>query len=152
MTFWQLSNPQAPDRLTGRQRLIAGLVSCAIIAAGGVLILDNLGFVHLHRWLGVCGFKQRFGIPCPGCGWTSAAKAFVRGQIGLAFWLQPAATIFYLVVASTLVFSLLMAIFGIKFGFICRFYHRLGLTKIVWLSAVIFFAGWLFCLFRSMAG
>ncbi len=45
---------------------------------------------------GVRFLKQRFGLPCPGCGWTHAGQAFFTGHILEAFWIQPAAGVFLL--------------------------------------------------------
>ncbi|MGQ0723217.1 MAG: DUF2752 domain-containing protein [Candidatus Eiseniibacteriota bacterium] len=47
----------------------------------------------------VCLFQTLCGIPCPGCGITSSAVAFLGGDVGRAWTLNPVGPVLLVVVA-----------------------------------------------------
>ena len=139
------------EKLSPKARIIAGIVFCVIIAGAVCLWASAKGYVRLGPLLGVCGFKQRFGLPCPGCGWTHAGRAFFTGHILEAFWIQPAATVFCVVVVFVAIFALHCTVFGIDFGFLKRLFNSASGISILLLSAVVvILGGWAVTLIRSI--
>ena len=121
------------------------------LAGGGVVLwLAAKGTIHLGFWLGVCGFKQRHGLPCPGCGWTHATQLFLTGQLREAFMTQPAAVFFCVIAGLTAVFSLLIAVFGIKFAFLRHLFEAIGIKILVLVAVIVILAGWLVTLSRVL--
>jgi hypothetical protein len=68
------------------------------VAAGCLLVLiiaarltPNRSGVGTHTLLGMeqCQFLALTGIPCPGCGMTTAFSLFVRGRVTTSFYVQP---------------------------------------------------------------
>ncbi len=137
-------------RLTAGRRIAALAVFVGLAGGGAVLWLASRGVIDMHFWLGVCGFRQRFGLPCPGCGWTRATQAFLNGHPVQAFLLQPAAAIFCAAAAVTAVFALLMAVFGIEFGSLRRILGAVGLKWLLLAAAVVVLSGWGVTLIRAM--
>jgi len=56
----------------------------------GLFVVQWLG-IDVGIWFGPCGFQQRYGLPCPTCGMTTATLAFARGKVIRAILIQPAA-------------------------------------------------------------
>jgi len=50
----------------------------SLILAGAGLAQVGLVYAHLPGW--PCPFKAVFGIPCPGCGLSTACAQLLRGQ------------------------------------------------------------------------
>ncbi len=123
-----------------------------MIAAGvAILWAAANGYIDLKFWVGICGFKQRLGLPCPGCGWTHAAQAFFTGHIFQAFIIQPAAALFCIVAALTALFALHCAVFGINFGFLKSLFGSTAGVGILLISAVVvILAGWAVTLLRAI--
>jgi hypothetical protein len=136
-------------RASFRQRLVAGVVFLLLAAFFGVLALA--GHYKIGLWPFPCGFKQRYNLPCPGCGITTSVVAFAQGKIFEAFYIQPAAALLccILVVAAFLAF--LMAVFGVYFSFINRFFAEVKVRYIVLALIVIIAAGWAVTLARAIA-
>jgi len=145
----QLSKPKIICRASFRQRLVAGVVFLVVAAFFGVLALA--GHYKIGLWPFPCGFKQRYNLPCPGCGITTSAVAFAQGKIFEAFYIQPAAALLccILVVAAFLVF--VIAVFGVYFSFINRFFAEVKVRYIVLALIVIIAAGWAVTLARAVA-
>jgi len=139
------------EKLSPRARVTAGIVFCAAMAGMAVLWASGKGYIHLGPLLGVCGFKQRFGLPCPGCGWTHAGQAFFTGHIWEALLIQPAAWVFCVVLVFVALFTLHCAVFGIDFGFLRRLFKSTSGISILFISAVVvILAGWAVTLIRSI--
>ena len=113
--------------------------------AGGHEVLE------LRYLFGVCGFKQTYGVPCPGCFWTRAGMAFMSGDIGGAFHIQPGAAFSCIIGFVVAVFALLTAVFGINW----RLVEKVGIGRLgryVLVSGVIVvLAGWCVTLARAFA-
>ena len=137
-------------KATQNERIFAGIVLVLILGSAVVLFLPGRGVIDLGMVFGVCGFKQRYDMPCPGCYMTHSAEAFVQGRIIESFRLQPAAAVFCVGFAVTAVFSLLISVFGINFWFLSG--ERLTrLVKWIIISAVLLIiAGWGVTLLREM--
>lgn len=136
--------------LSSRVRLGYALIFLTVAGAFGVLWAAERGHIELRMVLGVCGFKQRFGLPCPGCGWTHAAQAFVTGRFMEAFLIQPAAALFCLIGMVTAFFSLLFAVFGVDFGLPKRIFTPAGTKLLLVAAAVAVVVGWIFTLARTI--
>jgi hypothetical protein len=94
-----------------RRRLIAAGVFLAL--AGGFAILWVAGHYKIKLYPFACGFKQLYGLPCPTCGFTTAAVTFAQGRIIDSFYIQPAAAVFCCIAALIAIFAFMQAIFGV---------------------------------------
>ena len=138
-------------KATSQERIFAGIILVLILSVAAVLFLASRGIIDLGMVFGVCGFKQRYDLPCPGCYMTHSAQAFVQGRIIESFCIQPAAAIFCAGFTVTAVFSLLISVFGLKFWFLSG-QHLTKLFKWIVISAVLLIiVGWGITLLREMA-
>lgn len=138
------------QRLSGKLRLASAGIFFAVITGFGLLWTAAEGYLDLSRWVGICGFKQRYGLPCPGCGWTHAAQAFVQGRILEAFLIQPAAFVFCLAAVITAFFALLYALFGIKFHSLERLLSFTNIRNLIIAGILVITAGWIVTLIRTV--
>lgn len=150
MTISQHTKSGKNEKLSGKARLISAAVFVLIAAGILILWLAATELINLKYWLGVCGFKQRLGLPCPGCGWTHAAQAFFTGHLIEAFILQPAAAFFCIVAVLTAVFALHCAVFGIDFGFLKSLGSSAGISILLIAAVVVILAGWVVTLIRTI--
>jgi len=68
-----------------RERLIGlGLSLSIVLLFGALWYLQERQF-DFGRLFNPCGFKQRTGWPCPGCGMTRSVLAFARGDVWTSF-------------------------------------------------------------------
>ncbi|MHC4411406.1 MAG: DUF2752 domain-containing protein [Planctomycetota bacterium] len=113
--------------------------------------LAGAGKVDIGRWTEPCGFKQKYGLPCPTCGMTTSALSFAQGKIKESFSIQPAGGLFcsVLVVAAFLAF--LAAFFGVYFIFLRRFFTEVKIRHIILALIIIIVAGWLVTLAGAAA-
>ncbi|NLW83818.1 MAG: DUF2752 domain-containing protein [Phycisphaerae bacterium] len=132
-------------------RLIAAGVFLAVCGAWAVLWLSANEHLNLRFWLGICGFKQRYGLPCPGCGWTHAGQLFATGHPVQAFFTQPAAAFFCAAGVAAAIYALLMAVFGIDFGFPRRLLTAVGVKWLVIGAILVLLAGWAVVLVRTIS-
>lgn len=139
------------EKLLVRERVAAWVVLFCV--AGGSLLVycAAKGWVDLTYVFGVCGFKQTYGLPCPGCGVTTAAKLFFSGHIFSAFYEQPAGAVFCCAWLALGAFSFLTAVFGVRFGFLA--FANLGRTikYVVVVGLIVFVCGWAVTLARAFA-
>jgi hypothetical protein len=150
MTEGNNTNSEKKPRLSPGARLAAAGVFLGITACFGLLWASGKGYVDVSRWVGVCGFKQRFGLPCPGCGWTHAAQQFVQGHPVEAFRIQPAAMFFCSVAAITAVFALHCAVFAIDFRFLHRLFRSTGVVILIIAAILVVLGGWVVTLTRTV--
>ncbi|MCD4831724.1 MAG: DUF2752 domain-containing protein [Anaerohalosphaeraceae bacterium] len=122
------------------------LVALAFFA---VLYMVKADIINPSSCSGTCGFKQRYDIPCPTCGMTTAAKAFMSGEIARAFYIQPGIAMFCLLVATVAFFSLLSACLGVNFSFLPPVRLWRG-GYIILVLFIIFAAGWAVTLARAI--
>jgi hypothetical protein len=148
----QLKKVKTVRRASPRQRAIAALISLAVFGSFAGFGLAGHYQVDMGRWLGYCGFKQRYGLPCPTCGMTTATLAFSQGKILEAFYIQPAAAFLcsLMVVAAFLCFF--VAVFGIYFSLFDRLFSEVKIRYIIVALMVIIAAGWAVTLSRALAG
>ena len=146
-----LNKPKIIHRATSRQRILAGLFFLLIAALFGLFHLAAAGRIDPGRWLGPCGFKQRYGLPCPTCSITTSAVAFAGGKIFESFYIQPAGTILCCALAVSAFLALPIAVFGVYFSFLERFFAEVKIKHIILALIIIIAAGWAVTLARALA-
>jgi hypothetical protein len=147
----QLNKPKFFYRASAAQRKIAALVCLGIIVFFTVFALAGHYKIDMGLFLGYCGFKQRYGLPCPTCGMTTATLAFAQGRIIEAFYIQPACGLLCSLMVVAAILSFIIAVFGIYFRFIERFFMEVKLRYMIIALAIIIIAGWAVTLARSLA-
>lgn len=137
------------SRASANQRLIAAAVFIVIAASFALGWL--MGQFHFSLYPYPCGFKQRYNLPCPTCGMTTAVIAFSQGHICDAFYAQPAAGFFCCLATIIAFFAFLVAVFGVYSPLVER---RLASLKLRYILAALFLilaAGWAVTLARAIA-
>jgi hypothetical protein len=145
----QSTMPKIFSRASARQRAIAAIIFCAV--AGSFAVLWLVGHYKITLYPFACGFKQRFGLPCPTCFMTRAVLAFAQGDIIRSFYTQPAAAFFCCLGAAAAFFAFLIACFGI---YSPAFERRVISLKLRYIIAAVLFilaAGWAFTLAKTLA-
>ena len=93
-------------------------VLCAFFFAMGRLAAS--GVWNPQRYFGLCGFWQKYHLPCPACFMTRAVKLFCEGDIGGSFYIQPGGALLCLGMLITAICSFLTFL-GVDLRFIyCR--------------------------------
>lgn len=141
-----------PKKSFFAERLIGLALFAGITAAWIFLWLAERGTIQPQYVLGVCGFKQRYGVPCPGCGWTHSAQAFVTGDIGRSFAQQPAAAVFCCLSVIVWILALHTAVFGIHFRLRQVLSNPRFWKYILICSAAVILLGWMATLVRTFVG
>ena len=131
--------------------MIAAIVCLAIVAYFGAFALIAHYKVDMGRHLGYCGFKQRTNLPCVSCGMTTATLAFAQGNIGEAFLIQPAAGLLYCAAVFAGGLAFLVAVFGVYFDFIKRFFAEIKIRYMILALIIILASGWAVTLARAVA-
>jgi len=131
--------------------MAAVIVCLAVVGFFGLFALARHYNIDIGRWLGYCGFKQRYGLPCPTCGMTTATLAFAQGKIFDAFYVQPAGALLCCVLVVTAFLAFLIAVFGVYFRFLERFFREVKVKYIILALIVIIAAGWAVTLARALA-
>jgi hypothetical protein len=137
-------------RATNQQRIISGAVFLGIAATFGLSALAGHYKIDMGRWLWPCGFKQKFGLPCPTCGMTTSLLAYSQGKILKAFYIQPAGALLCSITAVAAFLALFTALFGVYFEFIKRFFAKVKIRYIIAALLVIVAAGWAVTLARAL--
>jgi hypothetical protein len=145
----QLNKVKILCRASPHQRLVAGAVFLMLAASFGLFAMA--GHYKIPLWPFPCGFEQRYNLPCPTCGVTTSVKAFAQGKILESFYIQPAAALLCcgLAVSAFLVFF--VAVFGIYFDFLNRFFTKVKIKYIIIALIIIIAAGWVVTLARALA-
>ena len=134
-------------RASPRQRVTAAFVFLAVAAFFGLFWLT--AHYKIALWPPGCGFKQKYDLPCPACGMTTSAVAFAQGKIFEAFYIQPAAALLCCVLAVSAFLAFIIAVFGVYFGFIKRFFTEVKIKYIILALIIIIAAGWAVTLARA---
>jgi hypothetical protein len=138
-------------RASARQRVIAALISLAVVVLfAGLWLSQHVGF-DFGLLFGPCGMKQRTGLPCPTCGMTTSVLAFARGAIVTAFYTQPAGALLCSMLVAAALFAFLTAVFGIYFISLDRLVAEITVKRVVVGLLVILAAGWAVTLARALA-
>lgn len=138
-------------RASPRQRFIAGVVFVAAAALLGLLRLAATDRIDVARWINPCGMKQRWNLPCPTCGMTTAALAFGRGRILQSFYIQPAAALFCSAMVAAGFLAFLIVVFGVYSRALVRLFNEVKIKHVIAVLLVIIAAGWIVTLARALA-
>lgn len=150
-TSQQLNQSDFFCRATSRQRVIATVAFLVVAASFGLAWLAATGKFDIGWWLGPCGLKQKYGLPCPTCGMTTSVLAFSQGRIVDAFYIQPAAGLLCCILVIVAFLAFFTAVFGVYFGFIKRFFAEVKIKHIILALIIIIAAGWAVTLARAIA-
>jgi hypothetical protein len=107
----------------------------AIVGTGALLI--GLHLAGLPGW--ACPFKSLFGIPCPGCGLTTATDQLLRGHFINSLHTHAFAPIFsvaYLVMAVVLFLPEKQRKSTVDW--IAKFERRTGITSLILVSLMLY--------------
>jgi len=146
----QLNKPGIFSRALRRQRVRAGILLAVVAAIIGLIGLMATGRIDADRWLDPCGFKQRYGLPCPTCGMTTSVLAFARGRIFEAFYIQPAAALACCVMVIAAFLALLTAVFRIYFRFLDSLFSEMKLKYLILALIILIAAAWAVTLSRAI--
>ena len=139
----QLPNTQKQiKQASAKERKIAGLFFLSLAVMMGLLALCRMLGFNISRLFLPCGFQQRYHLPCPTCGWTTALKAFSRGHFAEAFYIQPAASLICLGLLACALTALYIALSGVYPVFVGSLYREVKLKHILWTLVVVVLAGW----------
>jgi len=128
---------------------MAAIVLLAVVAFFGLFWLA--AHYKIALWPPSCGFKQKYDLPCPTCGMTTSAVAFAQGKIFESFYMQPAAALLCCLLAVSGFLAFLIAVFGVYFHFIKRFFAEVKIKYIILALIIIIAAGWAVTLARALA-
>jgi hypothetical protein len=132
-----------------RTRLIAAGVFLALALIITLLALSAAGLFDLSPYLGICGFKQRTGLPCPGCEITSSAKAFFSGHPLQSLYIQPAGAVFSFSILLSMIFALLIALLGVDFGILGNISWPAFFKYTALIAVFVILTGWAVTLARA---
>ena len=136
---------------TGRQRIIAAVLFVVLALFFGSFALAAHSNLDMGDYLGRCGFRQMYGIPCPTCGMTTATLAFAQGKILDAFYIQPACALICSILVLIGIISFIIAVFGINFRFVARFFAEVKIRHIIFALIIIIISGWAVTLARAIS-
>ncbi len=131
--------------------MAAVIVCLAVVGFFGLFALAEHYNINMGRLLGYCGFKQRYALPCPTCEMTTATLAFAQGKIFEAFYIQPACALLCSVLVVIAFLALVIAVFGVYFRFLERFFAEVKVRYIILALIIIIAAGWAVTLARALA-
>ncbi len=138
-------------RASFRQRVAAAIVLLCVVGFFVLARLAGAGKVDIDRWIEPCGFKQKYGLPCPTCGMTTSAVSFAGGKIIESFYIQPAGGLFCSVLAVAAFLAFLAAFFGVYFTFLRRFFTEVKIRHIILALIIIIAASWAVTLAGALA-
>ena len=137
-------------KATPRQRKGALVVFLIVgTGLGTIAVLEAL-HIDIGRFFLPCGIQQRYHIPCPTCGVTTAVRAFARGQIIRAFYIQPAAGLLCLILVVAALTGLFIAVSGVYPKWVHRLFDELKPSYVFWALVIIILAGWAVTLVRAL--
>ena len=149
-TSQQVNKEKFFQRALFRQRVTSGAVFLVVAALFGLLWLMAYEKINMGWLLSPCGFKQRYGLPCPTCGMTTSALAFVQGKIFESFYIQPAAALLCCVLVVTAFLALFTAVSGVYLRFVKHFITEVKIRYVILALIVIVAAGWAVTLARAL--
>lgn len=131
------------EKASGKERKIALVVCLSVLGIlGGVFVLESVAQFDIGRLFDPCGFKQRYRLPCITCGWTTATRAFARGELVNAFYIQPAAALVNCLMLVSAVVSFVIAVTGKIPLFVVRLRRELKYSHLLIVLVVVLLSGW----------
>ena len=107
----------------------------AIVGSGALLV--GLHLAGLPGW--ACPFKSVFGIPCPGCGLTTATGQLLRGQFSASLRTHAFAPIFlFAYFVLTVLLFLPEKQRQSSIAWVARFEMRTGITALVLTALMVY--------------
>ena len=82
---------------------------------------------------------------------TTATLAFAQGNLAEAFHVQPAAALLYCAAVLAGGLAFFVAVFGVYFEFITRFFTEIKIRYMILALVVIIASGWAVTLARAVA-
>ena len=105
-----------PNRLSSPERwgVAAAAAALALVFAVAWWVNPNPDGLGSHMQLGLppCNLGRFVGIPCPFCGMTTAFALMMRGDMRMAFWVQPAGVGLFFISLAGLILSVGIAVSG----------------------------------------
>ncbi|MCY3001014.1 MAG: DUF2752 domain-containing protein [Planctomycetota bacterium] len=96
---------------------VAALALVGLVAVGAWLVPDPAGYgTHEQLGLKACSAVEWFGVPCPGCGVTTAVTWFARGEPLRSLATQPFGFTLALAAALALPAALAAHAVGVDLG------------------------------------
>ena len=135
---------------TGHHRIISGIIFTVIVLFFGTFAFAGHKNLDMGNYLGRCGFRAMYHLPCPTCDYTTATLAFAQGKILEAFNLQPACALLCSILVFTGIISFIIAVFGIKFRFVSKLFAEIKIHHIVLALIIIIISGWAVTLARAI--
>ncbi|MGE0479012.1 MAG: DUF2752 domain-containing protein [Phycisphaerae bacterium] len=134
-----------PRLSPGATRLYAllTLATCAAVLALAVWLKPDTRGYGTHEQLRVapCGWLERYRLPCPTCGMTTAFSFTVRGRFLAAAWAQPAGFSLALMTVALAV----GAAFALVAGRVPRLrWPLLTPYRVFWILLLLLVGGWAF--------
>jgi len=136
---------------SARERRVAVAISLCIFGLfAGLWVLERVHF-DFGLLFNPCGFKQRTGWPCPGCGMTTSVRAFARGDVAAAFYVQPAGALVCSLLVLVGFLAFLIAVSGVYSSRFDRWWREVRM--VYWLVGLLLVlaAGWAVTLARALA-
>jgi hypothetical protein len=109
------------------------------------------GFLNTGRVFDPCGFKLKYGLPCPTCGMTGAVKLFCSGEFIASFMAQPAAAFLCMLLIIVGIFAGLEAVLGVNLWLISFLTDLRNIGYILVIIGLIIALGWLVTLARAIS-
>ena len=81
---------------------------------------------------------------------TTSALAFAKGEIFESFYIQPTGALLCCILAVSAFLAFLIAVFGVYFGFLKRFFAEVKIKHIILALIIIIAAGWAVTLARAL--
>ena len=122
-----------------------------LVALFALFGLMATGIIDPDLWLDPCGFKQRYGLPCPSCGMTHSVLAFARGMVFESFYIQPVAALMCCIAIIAAFLALLIAVFGLYFRALDSLFCEVKIRYVIIILIVVIAAGWAVTLARALA-
>ncbi len=135
-----------PNRLSSPERwgVAAAAAALGLVFVVAWWVNPNPSGLGSHMQLGLppCNLERFVGIPCPFCGMTTAFSLMMRGDFGLAFWVQPAGAGLFVVALTGFILSMGIAISGrIPRAIV----NHPSVIRWTWILAVVMISGsWLY--------
>lgn len=139
---------QKPSR---QRRVLAALIFLMVFGLFGLFWAAGTNKVDVGQFFEPCGFKQRYGLPCPTCGMVTSTLAFAEGKIFESFYIQPAAAVLCSVLIATAITAFLIAVFGLDFAFVRQLLNAWRVKYVVLVLIIIIAGGWAVTLARALA-
>ena len=121
---------------------VCALACVGLLGVAAFLRPDPRGLgTHEQLHLPPCTFQHLTGLPCPGCGMTTAFAATVRLQFGTAFMASPFGM---LLAAGTLAFGVFSLVCLATGSRAWRHLARLEQAPFLWTLFSLLLASWVF--------